>query len=88
MTAMLLLVEHWWVRTGIRVSAMDPPGRLLAAAGLAVEAAVPGLGVFAVSFAGLVGAMVVLGVARLRRIRLPAPAPTVLVTGGWPQPSP
>jgi hypothetical protein len=23
-TAALLLVDHWWVRTGIRLSAMDP----------------------------------------------------------------
>jgi hypothetical protein len=38
--------------------------------------------VFAVSFTGLVGAMVVLAVARSRRLRLPVPAPTVLVTGG------
>jgi hypothetical protein len=38
--------------------------------------------VFAVSFVGLVGAMVVLAVARLRRRRLPVPAATVLVTGG------
>jgi hypothetical protein len=146
-TAALVLVEHWWSRTGIRLSAMDPPGRLLAAAvatlpdhrrewgmamhaelaevqgrsarwrfalssaraavrlpplggwpvlalmtgvaaaavtvaALAVEAAVPGLGVFAVSFVGLVGATVVLAVARLRRRRLPVPAATVLVTGG------
>jgi hypothetical protein len=51
-------------------------------AALAVEAAVPGLGVFAVSFVGLVGATVVLAVARLRRRRLPVPAATVLVTGG------
>jgi hypothetical protein len=54
----------------------------VAAAGPAVEAAVPGLGVFAVSFVGLVGAMVVLAVARSRRMRLPVPAPTLLVTGG------
>ena len=56
----------------------------VAAAGPAVGAAVPGLRVFAVSFTGLVGAMVVLAVARSRRprLRLPAPAPTVLVTGG------
>jgi hypothetical protein len=146
-TAALTLVEHWWSRTGIRLSAMDPPGRLLAAAvatlpdhrrewgmamhaelaelqgrsarwqyalssaravlrlpplggwpalalvtgvvaaavaaaGPAVEAAVPGLGVFAVSFVGLVGAMVVLAVARSRRMRLPVAAPTLLVTGG------
>ena len=145
-TAALVLVDHWWSRTGIRLSAMDPPGRLLAAAvatfpdhrrerGMAmhaelaevqgrsarwqfalssaravlrlppfggwpalalvtgvvvaavaaaapaVEAAVPGLGVFAVSFVGLVGAMVVLAVARSRRVRLPVPAATVLVTG-------
>jgi hypothetical protein len=31
-TAALLLLDHWWFRTGIRLSAMDPPGRLLAAA--------------------------------------------------------
>jgi hypothetical protein len=145
--AALLLVDHWWSRTGIRLSAMDPPGRLLAAAvatlpdhrrewgmamnaelaeirgrsarwqfalssaraalrlpplggwpvpalvtgvaaaavaaaALTVEAAVPGLGVFAVSFVGLVGAMVVLAVARLRRMRSPVPAPALLVTGG------
>jgi len=45
---------------------------------------VPGLRVFAVAFTGLVGAMVVLAVARSRRprLRLPVPAPTVLVTGG------
>jgi len=56
----------------------------VAAAGPAVGAAVPGLRVFAVSFTGLVGAMVVLAVARSRRprLRLPVPAPTVLVTGG------
>jgi hypothetical protein len=54
----------------------------VAAAGPAVGAAVPGLRVFAVTFAGLVGAMVVLAVARWRRPRLPVPAPTVLVTGG------
>ena len=56
----------------------------VAAAGPAVGAAVPGLRVFAVTFTGLVGAMVVLAVARLRRPRprLPVPAPTVLVTSG------
>jgi len=145
-TAALVLVDHWWSRTGIRLSAMDPPGRLLAAAvatlpdhrrewGMAMHAelaevlggsarwqfalssaravlrlpllggwpaltlvtgvvaaavaaaapaveAVPGLGVFAVSLVGLVGAMVVLAVARSRRMRLPVPAATVLVTGG------
>jgi hypothetical protein len=146
-TAALTLVDHWWSRTGVRLSAMDPPGRLLAAAvatlpdhrrewGMAmhaelaevrgrsprwqfalsgaraalrlpplggwpvlalvtgvaaaagaaakpaVDAAVPGLGAFAVSFVGLVGAMVVLAVARLRRVRLPVPAPTLLVSGG------
>jgi len=146
-TAALLLLDHWWFRTGIRLSAMDPPGRLLAAAvatlpdhrrewgmamhaelaevrgrsarwqfalssvraalrlpplggwpvlalvtgvvaaavaaaALAAEATVPGLGVFAVSFVGLVGAMVVLAVARLRRMRSPVPAPTLLAAGG------
>jgi hypothetical protein len=145
-TAALLLVDRWRSRTGIRMSAMDPPGRLLAAAvatlpdhrrewGMAmnaelaevqgrsarwrfalssaraalrppplggwpvlalvtgvvaaaaaaapaVEAALPGLGVFAVSFVGLVGAMVVLALARSRRLRVPVPAATLLVTGG------
>jgi hypothetical protein len=54
------------------------------AAGPTVGAAVPGLRVFAVTFTALVGAMVVLAVARSRRLwlRLPVPAPTVLVTAG------
>lgn len=52
------------------------------AAGPAVGAAVPGLGVFAVGFVGLVGALVVLAVARARRVRFPVPVPTVLVVGG------
>ena len=142
-----LVLRHWWSGAGSRMSAMDPPGRLLAAAvaalperrrewgsamlaelaevrgrsarwrfalssaratlwlppaggwpvlalvtgavvasvaavGPAVGAAVPGLTVFAVTFTGLVGAMVVLAVARSRRLRLPVPVPTVLVTGG------
>jgi hypothetical protein len=146
-TAALALLEAWWPRAGVRLAAMDPPGRLLAAAvatlpdhrrewgmamhaelaeiqgrsarwrfalssaraalrpppvggwpvlalvtgvvaaavaaaGLVAGAAVPGLGVFAVSFVGLVGAMVVLAVARSRRMRLPVPGPTLLVTGG------
>jgi hypothetical protein len=54
----------------------------VAAVGPAVGRAVPGLEVFAVTFIGLVGAMVVLAVARSRRLRLPAPLPTVLVAGG------
>ena len=56
----------------------------VAAAGPAVGAAVPGLAVFAVTFTGLLGAMLVLAVARSRRLRpqLPVPAPTVLVTAG------
>jgi hypothetical protein len=54
----------------------------VAAAGPAVDAAVPGLGAFAVAFVGLVGATVVLAVARSSRVRLPVPAPTLLVTGG------
>jgi hypothetical protein len=49
-----------------------------AAAAPAVEAAVP----------GLVVAMAVLAVARSRRMRLPVPAATVLVTVGWPRRSP
>jgi hypothetical protein len=53
----------------------------VAAAGPAVDAAVPGLGAFTVSFVGLVGAMVVLAVARVRRVRVPLAAPTLLVTG-------
>ena len=53
-----------------------------AAVGPAVGTAVPGLTVFAVTFIGLVGAMVVLAVARARRPRLAVPVPTVLVTAG------
>jgi hypothetical protein len=54
----------------------------VAAAGPAAEATAPGLGVFAVSFVGLVGAMVVLAVARWPRVRLPMPAATLVVAGG------
>ena len=54
----------------------------IAAAGPAVGAVVPGMRVFAVSFVGLVGALVVLAVGRSRRLRLPVPALTVLVTSG------
>lgn len=52
------------------------------ASGSGVGAAVPGLGGFAVSFVGLAGALVVLAVARGRRVRFPVPAATVLVAGG------
>jgi hypothetical protein len=54
----------------------------VAVAGPAVGAVVPGLRVFAASFTGLVGAMVVLAAARSGRPRVPVPGPTVLVTGG------
>lgn len=47
-----------------------------------VAGAVPGLRVFAVSFMVLVGAMVVLAVARSALPRLPVPVPTILVVGG------
>ena len=144
-----LVLRHWWSGPGSRMSAMDLPGRLLAAAvaalpgrrrawgramtaelaevqgrsarwrfalssvratlwlppaggwpvlalvagvvvaattaaGPAVGAAVPGLKVFTVTFTALVGAMAVLAVVRSPRprLRLPVPAPTVLVTGG------
>ena len=43
--------------------------------------AVPGFGLFAASFVALVGVTVVLTIARARRVRLPVPAATVLVTG-------
>jgi hypothetical protein len=43
------------------------------AAGPTIGAAVPGLQAFAVGFTGLLGAMVVLAVARARRLRLPVP---------------
>ncbi|MDT9687088.1 hypothetical protein Q5762_01735 [Streptomyces sp. P9(2023)] len=52
------------------------------AVGPMAGAAVPGLDVFAATFTGLVGAMVVLAVARTRRPRLPVPVPTLLVTAG------
>jgi hypothetical protein len=61
--------------TGVVVSAV-------AAVGPAVGAAVPGLTVFAATFTGLVGAMVVVAVARASRPRLTLPAPTVLVVVG------
>ncbi|OHV75206.1 hypothetical protein [Pseudofrankia sp. BMG5.36] len=54
----------------------------VAATGPAVGAAVPGLRAFAMTFTGLVGALVILAAARSRRPRLPAPAPSVLVTAG------
>jgi hypothetical protein len=50
-------------------------------AGPAVGAAVPGLGVFAMTFTGLVGSMVAVAVARSGRPRLPVPVPTVMVAG-------
>jgi len=138
--------RDWWSRAGSRMSAMDPPGRVLAVAvaalpedrrewgsamtaelaevrgrsarwrfalssaratlllppaggwpvlafvagavvvsavavGPAVGTVVPGLKVFAVSFIAVVGAMVVLSVARSRRPRLTALAPAILVAG-------
>jgi hypothetical protein len=54
----------------------------VAVVGSAVETAVPGLDVFAMTFTGLVGAMALLAVARSPRLRLPVPVPTVVVTGG------
>lgn len=51
------------------------------AAGSAAGKAAPGLTVFATTFAGLVGAMAVLGVAGARRLQFRAPAATVVVTG-------
>jgi hypothetical protein len=145
--AALLVLHFWLAGAGARLSAMDPPGRVLAtavatlpahrrawgaamtaelaevrgpparwrfalscaravlrlppsggwlvlvlatgvvvaatvAAGPAVSAAVPGLGVFAVSFVGLAGGLLLLAIARARRVRFPVPAPTVLVAGG------
>lgn len=62
------------IATGVAVAVVP-------AADKAVGAAVPGLGFFAASFVALVGAMVVLGIARARRVRLPAPVATVLVAG-------
>ena len=53
----------------------------VAVVGPAVGAAVPGLRVFAVTFAGLGGVMVALAVVRSGRPRLPVPAPTILVAG-------
>jgi len=141
------VLRHWWSGPGSRLSTMDPPARLLAAAvaalperrrewgmamtaelaevpdrstrwrfaisavratiwlppaggwplltlvaaavvasvvvaGPAVGAAVPGLTVFAVAFTALVGAMALRAVVRPRRLRLPAPAPSVLVVLG------
>lgn len=52
-----------------------------AAACFMVVVTVPGLFFFAVGFVGLVGVMVLLAVARGRRLRRSAPAATVLVAG-------
>jgi hypothetical protein len=54
----------------------------VAAAGPAVGAAVPELGVFAVSFVGVVGALTLVAVSRSRRVRITTPAPTILVLAG------
>jgi hypothetical protein len=43
---------------------------------------VPELGVFAVSFVGVVGALMLVAVARSRRVRITTPAPTILVLAG------
>jgi hypothetical protein len=140
-----LLVQHWWEGAGARVSTMDTPGQVLAAAVavlpeprrrwgeamlgelaqvpgrsarwrfalscaraalflplhtrrpvLAVAAAVvvaavaaaytlvgtalSGLGFFAAIFVAVVGITVVLAIARARRVRLPVPAATLVVT--------
>src|SRR5262249_18003975 len=53
-----------------------------AVAGSAAGAAGPGVGGFAAGFTRLVGAMVILAVARPRRLWPPVPVPAVLVTGG------
>ncbi|MFF9016852.1 hypothetical protein ACF09C_28265 [Streptomyces sp. NPDC014870] len=53
-----------------------------AAAGPLAGAAVPGLDVFAAAFTALVGALVVLAVARAGRPALPVPVPTFLVVAG------
>jgi len=64
---------------------------VVAAAGWGAGAAVPGLGSFTAVFVGILGALVVLAVARSRRprlpvlvlvVKLPVPAVTVLVTAG------
>ncbi len=53
----------------------------VAAVGTTVGSAVPGLTVFAMTFTGLVGAMLIVAVARSRPLTLPVSAPTILVTG-------
>jgi hypothetical protein len=55
---------------------------VVASIGHTVGAAVPGLGLFAVTFTGLLGALVVLAVARSHRPRLPLAVPTILVAAG------
>ncbi|BCB90522.1 hypothetical protein [Phytohabitans suffuscus] len=52
------------------------------ATGQAAGAAVPGVGVLATSLVGSAGVLAVLGVARSRRPRAPAPAAALLVAGG------
>lgn len=86
---------RWWFAAGCARTAMFPPrgNRLpvlavatlataaVIAAGLAVGHAVPGMGVFAVTFVALVGAMVTMGVARSRRLHRPASGPAVAAAG-------
>ena len=54
----------------------------VATIGPLVGDAVPGLGLFAASLVGSVGAGVILTIARSRRVRLPVPGPTAMVTVG------
>ena len=53
-----------------------------AAAGLLVGMVLPGLALFSTSFVAVLGALVVLTIARSRRLQLPVPGPTALVVVG------
>lgn len=86
---------RWRFAAGCARAAVFPPrgsrvpmlsvGALAAAAvivaGLAVGGALPAMQVFAMAFVGLAGALLVLGVARSRRVRPPAAGPAVTAAG-------
>lgn len=68
-------------RPPIALAVVGVVAAAVAVAHTVVGAAVPGLGFFAAGFVAVVGVMVVLAIARARRVRPPVLAATVLVAG-------
>ena len=88
--------DRWaFALSGVRATLLIPPAggwsvlALVAAAAIAsvvavgrvVRAELPALTVFAMTFTAVLGALVILGVARSAKPRLPAPVPTLVVGG-------